>query len=314
MPNPQEIAPRRFAMVLFDGFSNLCLANAVEPLRAANTLAGAPLYRWDYLSLEGGVVHSSSALPVQTGRLHDFAGGYCLCVMPSYHHRSHAGAACSAALRAAAARFEVIAGLDTGAWLLAAAGLLDGRRAAAHWDILTELGETFPEVRVTTARQVIDGDRMTCGGATTTLDLMLDVIGRQHGTALALNVAAMFMVGDARDRAAPPLPANRLIRAAATIMRRHLETPLPIAAIAAELRVSQRTLEAAARSTGSPSPRALYRTIRLEEARRWVTTSTISIAEVATRCGYQDAAAMTRAFVAAYGQPPRTMRRILVAN
>jgi transcriptional regulator GlxA family with amidase domain len=314
MPNPQEIVPRTFAMLLFDGFSNLCLANAVEPLRAANTLAGATLYRWHYLSLDGAVVHSSSDLPVQTARLHDFAGGHCLCVMPSYHHRAHATPACATALRAAAARFDCLAGLDTGSWLLAAAGLLDGRRATSHWDILTSLAEAFPEVQVSTARQVIDGDRLTCGGATTTLDLMLDVIGRQHGTALALNVAAMFMVGDARDQAAPPLPANRLLRAAATIMRRHLENPLPIAAIAAELRVSQRTLEAAARSTGSPPPRALYRTIRLEEARRWVTTSTISIAEVATRCGYQDAAAMTRAFVAAYGLPPRAMRRKLVAN
>lgn len=307
MPNPQENAAAVYAMLLFDGFSNLCLANAVEPLRAANTLSGRSLYRWHFLSTQGGVVHSSSDLPVQTEPLARFAGGECLCVMPSYRHREHATRACSAALRAAAQRFRVLAGLDTGAWLLAAAGLLDGCRATSHWDILTSLAETFPEVRVTGARTVIDGDRMTCGGATTTLDLMLDLVARDHGSALSLSVAAMFMLGEAREPQAR-LPGARLVRNAAAIMRRHLETPLPIAEIAAAAGVSQRTLEAACQAAGADSPRALYRTIRLEEARRWVETSTASIAEIAGRCGYQDASAMTRAFRKAYGVAPRGLR------
>lgn len=312
MPNTQKNDPAVFGMLLFDGFSNLCLANAVEPLRAANTLAGREVYRWHFLSLHGGVVRSSSDLPVQTEALTQFGARSgkceCLCVMPSYHHREHATPACLAALRAAEGRFRVIAGLDTGSWLLAAAGLLDGRRATSHWDILTSLAETFPEVSVSEARHVIDGNRVTCGGATTTLDLMLDLIARDAGSALSLGVAAMFMIGDAREPA-PRLPVGRLVRTAAAVMRRNLESPLPIARIAAAVGVSQRTLEVACQTAGAGNPRALYRTIRLEEARRWVETSNAGIAEIAGRCGYADASAMTRAFRRSFGMAPRDLRR-----
>ena len=322
MPHSQETT-RIIAILLFDGFSNLCLANAVEPLRAANTLSGHVLYRWQFVSLSDAIVHSSSDLPVQPTRLADFGpdfgrGDY-LFVMPSYGHRAHATPQCARALRAAAPRFEALVGLDTGSWLLAAAGLLDGRRATSHWDILTSLAETFPEVTVTEDRYLIDGDRLSCGGATTTLELMLDLIARHHGADLALQIGAMFMYGERasgqraerhdRDVPAGRLSAPPLVRAAASLMRRHVEVPLSMAAIAKELNISQRGLEAAFHaSTGQP-PSMLYRKIRLAEARRWIEHSAISIAEVATRCGYKDASAMTRAFGRAYGVTPRALRK-----
>jgi len=328
MPHSQENT-RMIAILLFDGFSNLCLANAVEPLRAANTLAGRRLYRWQFLSLSGGIVHSSSDLPVQPTCLgafgDDYGQGDYLFVMPSYNHRAHATPACARALRAAAPRFKALAGLDTGSWLLAAAGLLDGRRATSHWDILTSMAETFPEIEAVEDRYVIDGDRLSCGGATTTLELMLDLIASHHGAGLALQIGAMFMYGergprpDSRPDSRPDphhaLPADRLarapsalVRAAAALMRRHVETPLSIADLAARLCVSQRGLEAAFHAQTGQPPCALYRTIRLGEAKRWIEQSTITIAEVATRAGYKDASAMTRAFRRAFGVAPSALR------
>lgn len=307
MPKPTDTrAPRQIAILLFEGFSNLCLANAVEPLRAANALARRRLFAWSFQSLDGGPVTSSSGLPVQPARLGSMASGDWLLVMPSYGHKALTTPALKSALRQAARRFDLLIGLDTGSWLLAAAGLLQGYRATAHWDILTDLSEAFPDVSVCEDRYVIDRDRASCGGATTTLDLMLALIERQHGSALALEVAALFMYG-ARDRG-KPVPGGRRVQAVAATMRRHVETPLPIPALAAELGMGQRTLERLVRRETGNSPAALYRMIRLSEARRRVEDTRESLAEIAGRCGYDDAAAFSRAFKAAFGTAPSRLR------
>ena len=104
------------AILLFPRFSNHCLANAVEPLRAANEILMHEAYRWRFVTLDGAEVVSSSGLPVVPhGRLRDEPGGTFLFVMSSYDVTRHAGSATDRALNSAARRFEVVAGLDT--WL-----------------------------------------------------------------------------------------------------------------------------------------------------------------------------------------------------
>jgi transcriptional regulator GlxA family with amidase domain len=298
-------------LLLFEGFSNLCLANAVEPLRAANTLARRPLYRWRFMAMEDGPVLSSSGLPVQPERLDAHAAGDMLCVMPSYDHVTLATPDTLRRLRGAAGRFGLVAGLDSGSWLLARADLLNGYRATSHWDILSSLAEGFPDVDVVTDRVVIDRDRASCGGATSTLDLMLDLIGRRHGTALALDVAALFLYGGQAEHAAPHMPMlpQRTLREAAALMRKNLEAPIPIGTLARRLGLSQRKLEALFRTHADLTPVQLYRRIRLGEARRRVLETTHTIAEIAGRCGYGDPAAMTRAFRVEYGVAPTELRR-----
>lgn len=313
MQNSQQSPPPlSFGVLLFPSFSNHCLANAVEPLRGANTLSRRPLYRWQFLSPDAAGVTSSSGLTVQPeARLSDHSGGDYLLVMPSYDFKRHATPALLRSLSAAAGRFRTVVGLDTGSWLMAAAGLLDGRRATSHWDEIEHLAERFPEVSVTGDRFVIDGNRITCGGATTTFELMLDLIGRHHGPMLRLEVAALFMHGEAEPRADPlmRLPRDRIVQAAVSIMRRNIETPLPIAQIATRLRLSQRALETHfVKETGKP-PRAVYTTLRLRAARLLTERTTLSVAEIATRCGYGDASAMTRAFGREFGAPPTALRQ-----
>ncbi len=298
------------SLLLFDGFSNLCLANAVEPLRAANTLARAELYQWTFVGLGQGTLTSSSGLPVTPEPMTAGHRGDALFVMPSYGHGALTTPATARALRAAANRFDLLVGLDTGAFLLAQAGLLDGHRATCHWDVLNEAAETFPDVDFTEDRHIIDGNRASCGGATTTLDLMLALIERDHGPALSLEVAALFMYGE-RDPLTDPkrlIPKHRLIRAAAALMRRHVEEPLSLAQIAKGLGHGQRSLEAAFRTHAGLTPARLYRSIRLAEARRRMEQTRESVAEVALRAGYKDATAMTRAFRAEFGVTPTAVR------
>ena len=299
---------KHFALLLYPGFSALCLANAVEPLRAANMLSRRMLYRWRFLSPTATTVQSSSDMPVQTEALQGQTGDF-LFVMPSYgDHDTGTG---RRQLRAAAKRFQTLVGLDTGSWLLAAAGLLDGHRVTSHWDMLDALEETYPDLTVTRARFEIDGNRASCGGATTTLDLMLHLIELHHGATLALEVAALFMYGEQPPMAQPDrlLPNHQVLRAAAALMRRNIENPLRIGEIAQALGFSQRALELTFQAQTGQTPARLYRAIRLAEARRRVETTRESIAEIATRTGYDDPTAMTRAFRAEYGDTPSALRK-----
>lgn len=308
----RSTAPCSVAVLLFPGFSNLCLANAIEPLRAANALDRRERYRWRFVGIEGGVIASSSGLPVQlAAKLADDPGADMLLIMPSYDHERLATPICLRALQAARRRFHLLVGMDTGSWLAAAAGLLDDRVATIHWDVMDAFAERFPAVGVVGDRFVVDGDYASCGGAMTTLELMLHLIERQQSPMLSLEVAALFMHGE-RDPSLDPmqrLREDQMVGAAAALMRRHLERPLSIGDAAARLGVSQRALEAHFRDAIGVTPRAVYQRIRLAEARRLVEQTRLSIAEIADRCGYADAAAMTRAFKAAYGAPPRRVRQ-----
>ena len=310
--------PRRrtIAVLLFDGFSAYCLANSVEPLRAANTLSGEPLYRWQFLSVDGSEVSSSSGLPVQPGmRLSEHSGGDYLFVMSSYGVRDIARPKTLNALSAAAPRFGALVGFDTGAWLLGAAGLLDGRPATIHWDEFTQFAERFPDIDTRTERYVIDGDRITCGGAITAFELMMDLIAQHNGARLRLDVAALFMLGEyggelgGEPGTLPRMTGSQTVDAAVATMRRTVEAPLPIAGIARAVATSQRRLEALFRDRLGLTPLAVYKGIRLREARRLGEQTGFSIAEIAARCGYADASALTRAYKAEFGVPPTAHRK-----
>ncbi|ASP33829.1 GlxA family transcriptional regulator [Labrenzia sp. VG12] len=304
-------ASRKICVFLFDKFSVYCLANAVEPFRAANTIARRQLYVWEHVSLDGGTVTSSSGLPVDTRSWAEaMPTGDFLFVMPSYDYTQYAGARMQRVLRAARGRFTTLVGMDTGAWLMASAGLLDGRQATIHWDELSLFAETFPEVDVVEDRVVAGRDTCTCGGASTTFELTLELIKQQHGALFALEVSANFMHGDAFERQDPRLrlTADSLVRSAAALMRRTLETPLTIAELAARLNIDQRSLEDHFRQEVGMTPLGVYKAIRLREARRLVELTRLSIAEISERCGYRNSSAMTRAYRLEFGQPPRAHR------
>jgi len=303
---------RSISVLLFDDFSNYCLANAVEPFRAANNIARKPLYSWHFLSIAGGTVTSSSGLSVETQEWSKStpSGDY-LFVMPSYGFERFTSQS-RPLLRAARKRFEVIVGFDTGAWLLAAAGLLRNRTATIHWDELTRFAETFPDTNTTEDRFVTEDDLATCGGAATAIELSLKLIETTHSPMFALEVAALFMYGDKPERDAPYHRAttDELVRRAAALMRRNIEIPLTIPIVAERLHVDQRSLEEAFTRFLNVPPRKIYKSIRLHEARRMIELSTLKIAEIATRCGYQNASALTRAYKDEFGAPPRTHRRV----
>jgi transcriptional regulator GlxA family with amidase domain len=226
-------------------------------------------------------------------------------VMPSYGFSSHATVAASRALRAASKRFTTLAGLDTGSWLLAEAGLLEGYKATIHWDEIDRFSERFSDVYVQPDAVVFDRDRVTCGGASTAFTLALQLIVQSHGQALRLRVENLF-AGAYSER---PYPQVGIVARAVQLMRSNLEEPLLICDIAARLGHSQRHLEMQVREKMGANPQVIYRQMRLALARSLARDTELSVAEIAVRCGYQDASAMTRAFRAEFGTTPRALRR-----
>ena len=314
MQNSKNFIPATICVLLFENFSNHCLANAIEPFRAANTIARQKLYVWHHLSMEGGTIESSSGLPVETRSWAEAqpSGDY-LFVMPSYGYAEFATPRLSEALRGAQKRFATLVGMDTGAWLFAKAGLLEGKKATIHWDEFTGFSERFPAVDAVEERFVLESDMATCGGASTTFELMLELIKRRHSPMFALEIAALFMHGDKLDMHDPfqRNTSDALVRSATALMRRRIEDPIGIPELAAQLRINQRSLENRFQHEMKLSPLAVYKSIRLREARRLVEMTTLSIAEIAERCGYRNSSAMTRAYRIEFGQPPRAHRNML---
>ncbi|MEQ8779933.1 MAG: helix-turn-helix domain-containing protein [Roseibium album] len=304
---------RSLGVLLFENFSNHCLANAIEPFRAANAIARQTLYEWRHFSQDGGTVTSSSGLPVETVSLSDVAprGNY-LFVMPSYGYSELADPKMCKTLRVARNRFSTLVGMDTGAWLFAKAGLLDGRKATIHWDEFNTFMESFPDIEAVEDRYVIEDDLATCGGASTAFELTLELIRREHSSMFALEIAALFMHGDKLELYDPlrRWSTDALVRRATALMRRKLETPLPIPELARQLRSDQRTLEQHFQRKMNMTPSSVYRGIRLREARRLVELTTLSIAEISERCGYRNTSAMIRAFRQEFGDPPGCYRSV----
>ncbi len=308
---------RRIDILLFERFSNHCLANAVEPLRAANELAHRQRYVWRYLTLDGRPVTSSSGLMVDPeGALRDRAAGDYLFVLPSYGHRRLATPACRAALRVAASKYRVLVGLDTGSWLLAEAGLLTARKATIHWQELDDFAERFPDVDVGRERFVFDGDRITCGGAMAAFDLVTRLIADHCGEALRLEVDHLFMhegtVAHMPDTLATA--SSGLVQRAVRLMREHIEEPLSVGVIARRVGRTQRGLEQAFRHELGTSPRTVYRRLRLIAVRKLLDETVLPVSEIAVRCGYSDASAMTRAFKAEFRLTPSAVRMSDIAE
>ncbi len=295
-------------VLLFDQFSGLCLANTVEPLRAANDLAGKQLYSWRFVSVDGNPVRSSSDMTVAADGALSEMRGTMLVALPSYGYRRHATPQVTRALAAASRRYLVMAGFDTGAWLLAQAGLLDGHKATIHWEELAAFEETFPDVSTVRERHISDRDRITCTGALAAFDLMLDRIGETHGAALRLEVAMLFMAPGATPSVAPPIAKSRVVGRALSAMRAEIETPISMPDIARQAGCSLRELEQRMRTELGEPPSTIYRRIRLISARKAILETNQPITEIALRAGYEDGSAMTRAFKAEFGTTPRQLR------
>jgi transcriptional regulator GlxA family with amidase domain len=249
-----------------------------------------------------------------TGPLSAAEGADALVVIAGYRQSEVATAPLIRELSRIAPRFAALGGIDSGAWVLSRAGLLNGYKATVHWEDLEDFAAAHPQVDVVPDRYVVDRNRFTAGGAAPAADLMLHLIRARHGTATALQVAASFIT-TAREGSEPQVlpqkPDPRLDpRVAHTIARMEasLDTPAPIASLATRAGLSPRRLEMLFRRNTGLTPAAYALDLRLAAARRMITDTRHPLAEVALRTGFSSPSTLSRAFRARFGHPPSALR------
>ena len=198
--------PLTLALLVLPHASILEVASTLDPLRSANRHLGHEAYRWRVVSRDGRAVPLTCGIELPAaGPLASAEGADALIVVAGFRQSEVATAPFIRDLSRMAPRFAAIGGIDAGPWVLARAGLLNGRRATVHWEDLEDLATAYPQIDVLPDRFVIDSNRFTAGGAAPATDLMLHLIRARHGPALALQVAASFIT-TARDGQEPRRP------------------------------------------------------------------------------------------------------------
>ncbi len=299
-------------VVLFEGFSNLCLANTIEPLRAANNVLGTSFFSWDILTLSGNSVSSSSKTTIMPdGRLSLDSVGRRMFLISSYGYDDHYSQRLGKIIRRHVFDGGTVFGLDTGAWLMAEAGLLNGKSATIHWDVLSRFEERFLSVSVENRPFVHDEKMRTCGGAMAAFDLMLYLIAQDCGAQVRFDVESLFKrpLSLRVDVESEGLSGLALTRKAIAIMRDNLEQPLKVTELAAQLDVHPKFLERAFKSEFSMPSGQLYKRLRLNSVRDLVENTDANFSDIAVRSGYKSASAMTRAFSSEFGYTPRQLRK-----
>jgi transcriptional regulator GlxA family with amidase domain len=240
----------------------------------------------------------------------------CVIVCGGNEPTQHLGKPLLAWLRRLSAHGVVLGALDTGAFALGAAGVIRDRAVTLHWEAKPVFLDTFPDVTVKDQIFVIDRDLVTAAGGSASLDLMLQIINRAHGSRLTQVVANAFVHGRPRPAETPQRPDlshnsddQTVLRRAVRIMANNIAFPLGIDDICDQVRTSRRRLERAFMKQIGRSPAAYYIDIRLQTAREQLFYSNNQIAHIAEVVGFQSNAHFCRAFRKHFGASPTAVRK-----
>jgi transcriptional regulator GlxA family with amidase domain len=220
------------------------------------------------------------------------------------------------ALRAAAADGARIASICTGAFVLAAAGLLDGLRATTHWLAAPELACRYPAVRVDPNVLFVDnGQILTSAGAAAGLDLCLHLVRRDYGAAVAANAARLSVMPLEREGGQAQFIMHEPPASGATLgpllrwLEQHLHCPLALEEIARQAAMSTRTLNRRFREQTGTTPLQWVLAARIRRAQQLLETTALSIEQVASAVGFESAMTFRDRFRRLVGTNPQAYRR-----
>ncbi|HEY1691755.1 MAG TPA: GlxA family transcriptional regulator [Polyangiaceae bacterium] len=318
---------KQVLLVAFDGFQTLDLAGSLDVFGFASSIAGlAPVgtdqaYRVEIAALRGGTILSSAGLACAgTCTLAEWAGhpDTVLVIGGPGAEEASRDEGLLATLRAIALRARRIGSVGTGAFILAAAGLLDGRRATTHWEAASRLASAFPHVDVQSdAIFVRDGGVYTSAGLTAGIDLALALVEEDHGRDVALAVARELVVLARRSGGQSQFSAQLKTEYASeegirALQRWMLENPtadLSVPACARRVGMSPRNFARVFVRDVGVTPAAWVEGVRVERARALLVDTERGIAEVASRSGFGSSETMRRAFLRWVGVSPGAYRR-----
>jgi transcriptional regulator GlxA family with amidase domain len=319
MTKLRQLLPSRSVVILaFDGAQILDIAGPLQAFTSANEEAGVR-YLVDVCSLAGGPVMTASGLPLLTKRLPHSSRIDTLIVPggPGVHPARQSPKVVDS-LRRVAGRARRQCAVCTGAFLMAEAGLLDGRPVVTHWRSCARLAREYPALHVDEdAIYIRDGNVWTTAGVTAGIDLALALIEEDHGPGVALRVARRLVVylrrpGGQRQFSEPLALQSGAEGAYTELLEAIAAKPAQnwqVEDMAAAARQSLRTFFRRFQSATGSTPADAVERIRCEQAKTLLQTTDLPIASVARRVGFRTESSLRRAMKRLFGMAPTELRR-----
>ncbi|MDP3175306.1 MAG: GlxA family transcriptional regulator [Phenylobacterium sp.] len=307
---------RRIAVLIFDQFQLLDAAGPLSAFEIAGRFVPGA-YRIEVIAEQAGMVASTSGAALGAAALDDAALDTLVISGGDGVRQAVRRPGLVDWVRTAAGRARRVTSVCTGAFMLAQAGLLEGRRATTHWSATAEFARYFPQVTLEPDRIFVpDGPVWTSAGITAGIDLALALIAIDLGEAIALRTAQQLVVhrrrpgGQSQHSALGDIGvhADRFASLLAWMAAR-LSEPLSVERLAAQAAMSPRNFSRAFVAATGLTPAKAVERLRLEAARDQVEASAQPIDRVAQATGFGDPERMRRAFIRAFGQPPQALRR-----
>lgn len=314
---PAEIALEAIGFLLTEHFSLIALAAVLEPLRRANQFSGRSLYRWQTLTTDGRPVRASNGMLVSPDGAASSEPGLDALIICGGDARPHASNPEQVRLlQNQAARGVHLGALGSGSWVLANAGLLNGYECSTSWELKVDMCEAFPKVLLSSQQYVLDRDRYTAASSGAGLEMMLQLIGRGHGLALADAISETLVLEQVRSKPVPgrtsfPQVLGRVpskLQEVLTLMEANLQEPIELDQLASFVELSRRQLERLFCQYMDCSPSRYYLKLRLIQARQMLTQMALPIVDVALGCGFVSASHFSKCYHNHFGVAPSNER------
>lgn len=313
---------RVLGFVIFPGFPMACLTSMIEPLRAANEIAGIDAFGWKLVSEEARRIPSSAGVNFDPDIMLESilnAGEIDHLFLLSSPLGAFVKTASAAHLRHLARHGMVVGGVSGGVFPLARTGLLDGHACSVHWCYKSAFTAAFPDFEARDDVIVRDRQILTASGAAAAFDMMLLLIEAELGAAVMTEVACWFqhpqMRGEGVRQRIPVAQSNSAddmlpapVRRAIDLFGAHIDEQISVADVASQLGQSPRQLERLFKKSTNQSPSHYYRAMRMQVARQLVLYSGDSLAEIARAVGYASGGPLTQHYTAAFGISPADER------
>jgi len=303
---------RHFVFVLMNDFSMLSFACGVDALRIANRMA-PDTYDWELIGEGGEYATCSAGISYKLDRdLVEISRDDTVILCGGNNIQAATTKKLLNWLRREARRGVTMGALCTASYALALAGLLDGKRATIHWENQDSFGEEFENVELTKSVFVVDGNRMTTAGGTSSIDLMLQLIASDHGEDLANLVADQLIYSSIRtdqDQQRLSIPTRIGVRhpklsRVIQMMESNVEEPMSPSMLAQQVGMSTRQLERLFRRYLNRSPKRYYMEIRLQKARNLLMQTEMSVINVALSCGFASPSHFSKCYRAHFDTTP----------
>lgn len=309
---------RHLSFLVTEQFPMLCLSAAMDPLRSANRMAATDFYKWSLISIDGSPVRASNNMLVEVDySIDNMEPCDILFVCAGYKLNIERQSHLLAKLRERARRGGALGALSIGSYLLGKAGLLNGYNCTIHWENRASFQEDHPKTNCTGRVFEVDRDRYTSAGGTTSIDLMLHIIGEDFGASVANEVANQFhherirtnadrqRIGPERDLGGKSAKLQKAVE----IMAEHLEYPLSALEIAKRVELSLRQVERLFLRHLSCTPGRYYMSVRLERARELLRHTNAPILDVALATGFTSHSYFAQSYRGHFGCSPSEERR-----